>query len=84
MTHSTATVTKLSTAEVIAAQTATETAAQVAKRLGCTYHFVRNTLVSRDWNYTLLFTGREWRTMRLCDMRARLDAHNAARQARVA
>lgn len=77
-----ATVTKSPVAEVIAAQAGAETAAQLAKRLGQTYHFVKNTLVSQNWNYTLLFTGQEWRTMRLCDMRARLDAHEAARRAR--
>jgi hypothetical protein len=75
----TATVTKMPAAEVIAAQTGTETAAQVAKRLGVTYHFVKNTLVGQNWNYILEFTGAEWRSMRLCDMRARLDARRATR-----
>lgn len=80
----TATVSKSPVAEVIAAQSGAETAAQLAKRLGQTYGFVKNTLVAQNWNYTLLITGAEWRTLRLCDMRARLDAHEAARQARVA
>lgn len=67
-----ATLTKMPAAEVIAAQSSTETPRQVAKRLGVTYHFVKNILVGQSWNYTYL-PGSIW-TRPMVEIRAAMEA----------
>lgn len=66
------TVTKMPTTEVIAAQSSSETPREVAKRLGVTYHFVKNTLVGQSWNYTRL-PGSIWRRP-MAEIRAAMEA----------